>query len=406
VSRSDANPAPPYPSLGQPTLIPFYGYHAPLDVEAIDRRVVGAIAKPLVHAAVDRETVERAREAGLGVALPGEAWRNQLEPGHQKRAGAFEDLSYALAERLRIDAWLSERFIADYAALHLDAQIQRGATILCTPGHVLPREGGRGRENEVALVEATIAEYTDRRARHSRGAETHRPLFATIIVRGEHVLDAVPRIVRAYAPLAVDGFWVVVANCNQSLRQLKAVSALCDALESRTGRPTLLSGVGPMHLAFLGHDVVSATCTGHHGGSLVFPPAEWPRREGEDQGLGIHVQHRAILGAVQLGSGYDDERRMLFERFPCPCGHHPASRPPRGNHEILGHNAWTLMADAASVCTREPEDRRDYIEMRKTRARAVRGEFGLGALRAGWRGPAEFAREGGQDEDEVGEVPR
>lgn len=380
-------------------------YHGSLDVGAVDRRAVGAVSKFLAHADADRGTIVRARKAGLGIVLPGEAWRNQLPLGHQKRGPAFESLEYALATPLDIEARLGDGFIRAYAAAHLDAQIARGATILLTLAHVLPREGGRGRANDLALARAAVDEYDDRRARHSAADGGVRPLFVTIIVRGEHVAAEAAAIAREYAGLdGVDGYWIVAANYNESLRQAKGLAALCDALERRTRRAVVLSGVSSYHLAFLARAVVSATCTGHHGATLRFPPPDWPRRtEGdEERGIGVHVQHRAILGAVQLGERYDEARRILFEQWPCRCGHHEPRQPPRTRAEILAHNGWTLMADAASLCTRDLSAREAYLEMRLSRATAIRGELALGRLRAGWRGPAEFAPID-EDSSEAGE---
>jgi hypothetical protein len=389
-------------------VILYLTYHAPFDAETIDRRAIGAIAKPLVHAVADAAAIRRARRAGMGVALLGETWRNQLPPGHQKRGPAFEQLPYALDGRLDIEARLSERFVAAYAAGHLDAQIAGGATLLRTTGHVLPREGGRGRRNELAFARATIAEYDDRRGRHSAATgDPLRPLFATIVVRAQHLLGgAHAALADAYVPLDVDGYWIVIANHNQSLREFKAVAALCDRLERRTGRPTVLAGVGTAHLAFLGRDVVSATCIGHHGASLRFPPIDWSSTTAGDERreFGIPVHHRTILGAVPLGERYDEARGILFDRWPCRCGHHGPRVPPDGNAQKIAHNAWTLMSDAASLCARAAEDRAAYLDMRMDRAGLWRSELRLGRLRAGWRGPAEFVPDA-DESSEADELP-
>jgi hypothetical protein len=394
VPNRDAEHAPSVPTLDRPSLILHSSYHGPLDVRAIDRRAVGGIAKLLAHAGPDRATIARARAAGLAVALPGEAWRNQLPPDHQKRGLTFQRLAYALPGRLDIEAVFGPGFLRGYAAAYLDEQIERGATILQTPGHVLPREGGQARENDVALARATVEEYAGRRARLAAEDGRPRPLLATIVVRGEHLTDrGVASVVAAYSGLdGVHGFWVVVANYGESKWQAMGLAALSDALERRTGLPVVLSGVSGHHLAFLASGVVSATCMGHHGATLRFPPTDWPRSTDteEEQGIGVQVHHRAILGAVQLGEKYDDARGILFGQWPCSCGLHAARVPPRTHGEILGHNAWTLMANVASLCVREPEERAEYLEMRLDKAATIRSELGLGRLRAGWRGPGDF----------------
>jgi hypothetical protein len=92
MSETGVPVAPRHPELGRRSLITWPGYRSGLPVSALDRRVIGAIAKPLAHATLDPGFVAAALRAGLGVVLPAQAWRNQLPLDHPKRCGTFAKL--------------------------------------------------------------------------------------------------------------------------------------------------------------------------------------------------------------------------------------------------------------------------------------------------------------------------
>jgi hypothetical protein len=392
--------APAQPSLDRGGLVLWSGYRSKILLARLIRHAVGIIAKPLVHAHAESETITCALDLGLGVALPGEAWRNQLPPGARKRAGAFEHMRYAVPDQLDVTANHDDEWVAEYAHLFLDEQIARGATVVMSPAHVQNVEGGAGRELDMRLADASVRQFADRQAtRPAPGRSQQRSLYASLLVQGAHLERSWADVVEAYAALEVDGYWLTVVNCSQSAAQLGAATRLVLGLQHRTGRPCVVSGVGAAHLALLAVGA-AATCIGHHGATLTFPPPEWsaPAPGQQAPGIGVHTHHRAILASLGIGARFDPERRELFRRWPCNCGAHARDVPPATSAERIAHNLYVTMTDAASIVTRPPGEREDYMAMRIARAADARTELGISRLRAGWRAVARAARDAADHE--------
>lgn len=407
----DTRAAPRHPELGRRTLIAWPGYRSGLHVSAFDRRVVGAIAKPLAHAALDTGFVAAALDAGFGVVLPAQAWRNQLPLDHPKRSGAFArlrihrpGLQLAPDERpLRPD--FAERYSAD----HLAAELEGGATLATTPGHVLEYEGRQGRRTDVLLARLTAEEFAARRAwsaaPEQKGA---RALYATIVLQGCHAADpaCVEWLVTAYAGLeGVSGYWILAVNTSQSGRQLSGYARLALRLQQLTQRPVAVSCVGDGHLALLASGI-AATCAGLHGMSLRYPPAELPELdEGDEEetGLGVHTYHRAVLGnAGPLGPAGDALRRALFLNRPCPCDHHPAAEPPSGKKQTVAHNCWSIAADAREFALPAVAAAEAKLARRIEQAKRQRALLKMSRLRGGFAAvPREAARLRDQDTGEA-----
>jgi hypothetical protein len=404
-----ATPAPiRHPELGRRSLIAWSGYRSGLRVSSLDRRIVGAIAKPFAHAALDSGFVTAALQAGLGVVLPGQAWRNQLPLDHVKRGGAFAQLGvHRPGLRLAPDEGLLQaRFAERYAADHLAAELNGGATIATTPGHVLIREGREGRLGELLLARLTAEEFAARRAwSPAPGQSGGRALYATIMLQGRHA--AVPTVVEwlvaAYAELDVSGYWIVAVNTSQSGRQLAGYARLALRLQQLTERPAAVSCVGDGHLALLASGI-AATCAGLHGMQFRYPPAELPESDSEDEeetGLGVHTYHRAVLGnAGPLGPAGDALRRALFLNRPCPCEHHSAANPPAGKMQIVAHNSWSIGADAREFALPEVVAAEARLATRAEQAKRQRMQLKMSRLRAGFAAvPREAARLRDQDTD-------
>lgn len=213
-------------------------------INELDRNVVGGIVKPLIHAVADQSLLDAAALQGLAVALPGQAWRNQL-PFADKGRQYLRDLGYLLHERLdpATDA-LSDGVIEEYAGSYVDAALARGATIVDTPGHVHQRELGVGRENDLRLAAACVREWRARQADRSAPDGRPRALLATVMVQAGALSarELVARLARHYATLEVDGFWLSVVNGSQGLGQLQGATQLALALQ-RDGGFCVLSGV-------------------------------------------------------------------------------------------------------------------------------------------------------------------
>lgn len=399
MSDTAISVAPRHPRIGRRSLIAWPGYRSGLAISSLDRQIVGAIAKPLAHAAHDSAFVADALTAGMGVVLPTQGWRNQLPLDHPKRTGAFSALKIHRPRLLlrpdedRMRAAFAERYAAD----DLGGQLEAGATIATTPGHVLEIEGRDGRQNELLFARLAAKEFEGRRAFSPAPGQTgRRELYATIIVQGRHA--AAPRIidwlVAAYADLeGVDGYWIVAVNTNQSGKQLAGYARLALRLGKLTERPSVTSCVGDAHLAMLASGV-AATCAGLHGMSFRHPPQELPERDEDEEetGLGVHTYHPAVLGnAGQLGAEGDAIRTALFLNRPCPCGHHPAAEPPRGKRQIVAHNNWAIQADARAFALPEVAVAEVRLAARVERAKRDRQILQMSRLRPGFRAIPEEA---------------
>jgi hypothetical protein len=398
---------PRHPRRGRRTLIAWPGYHSGLSLASFDRRVVGAIAKPLAHARADSQMISAALDAGMGVVLPGETWRNQLPPGHKKRAGAFAQLaSHRPGMRLDPEARRFSASFADGLAVdNLDEQLRAGATLATTAAHVHEREAGEGRQNDLLLARLTAEEFAARRAfAPAPGRRGRRELYATLIVQGRDAAN--PRTVEwlasAYARLeGVDGYWIVAVNTTKSAKQLRGYTRLALQLERLSERPTVLSGVGDPHLAFLASGL-AATCAGLYGMNFKFPPDELDSDdEDERTRLAVHTYHRDLLGnSGPLGPEGDALRVALFHNRPCGCPHHAPDRPPLGRSAIIRHNSWCIQAEAHAFATPAVPTAEAHLSDRLAQAARNRSFHGLTPLPTGFAAVAvEAARlRGGESE--------
>jgi hypothetical protein len=393
--------APRHPVRERRSLIAWPGYRSGLSIASFDRRIVGAIAKPLFHATIDPALVAAALDADMGVVLPSETWRNQLPPKHEKRTTGFASLAIH-RPRLQVDPTVARfrpAFAEKYASDNLDGQLGAGATLVLTAAHVHEVEAGEGRQNDLFLARLEAEEFVARRAfSPAPGRAGARELYATLIVQGKHVANpkVVDWLVAAYAGLEnIGGYWIVAVNTHKSGRQLAGYLRLALELERVSERPTVTSRVGDPHLALLASGV-AATCAGLHGMSFDYPPEELPTaQEDEDPpGLGVHTYARSVLGnAGVLGREGDAIRDALFANRPCPCGHHLPNQPPRGKTQIVAHNCWAVQADALAMTTPGVLAAESYLSRRVTRARRDRSFHQLSALHPGFVSvPKEAAR--------------
>jgi hypothetical protein len=414
MSENAIPAAPRHPDLEARSLIAWLGYHSGLTLESLDRRVVGAIAKPLAHAVLDSGVVADAVKAGFGVVLPSQSWRNQLPLNHPKRVGSFARLGIHRPELVvnPDTERMSAAFAEQYAVDDLSSQLAAGATLALSSGHVLEEEGREGRVQELLLARLGAEEFVARRGARSLSDQFgSREFFATIVLQGRHAANpaVIEWLIRAYAELeGVDGYWIVAANTNRSGRQLCGYARLALSLQSITGRPASLSGVSDEHLAMLASGV-AATCAGLHGMSFRFPPVPLPESEDgdEDVGIGIYTYHPAVLGnAGPLGAEGDELRRKLFFNRPCRCGHHEAKVPPLGKAQIVRHNSWSVSRDARRLASPAVEVAEVVLAARADRARRQRSQLQMSRLRPGFRAiPVEAQRLRQRPDTDVGEQP-
>lgn len=398
------SPAPRHPSSERRSLVLWAAAGgAGIDPATIPRDVVGTLALPLHGvAAAGRASrgggivagglVERARRAGLGLALAPQAWRNQLPP--QRRGSAFAPLPYAQPAVLEVEAGgLADGDARDYADAVLDAQLAAGATLATTPAHVFEREHGAGRDNDLLLASATVAAWRERqgwRPPPQRPGDPPRVLYAALAVRARHLPEAVPQLVARYATLPVDGFWLVLLDDDESrtsARVAEGVTALACGLQAG-GRPVVAAGAGAWHAALLASGV-AATCAGADGAQPTFPPDA--AADGVTA-IGVPVFHPAILGSAPVGAAGEEAREWLFAAHPCRCGEHLAYEPPRARGETLRHNLACLAAEARDATRLAPVLDEARLAARVERANATRARLALPPLPPAWTAVAATAR--------------
>lgn len=369
----------------------------------MNREITGSIAMPVKHAAADASVIDSAIGAGMGVALPGQAWLNQLPI--DQRGVAFADLPYAQPAPLAIETRrLTPEALTAYADAFIDAQITARASLVTTPAHVFITELGLGRGQDIALAEASIAIWKERqgwRPSPQLPNDPPRELHAAIAVVGANLADAADRLVDLYAELDVAGYWLIIVNGGNSVRQAVAVTRIALGLQVRTGRPVTVSGSAWMHLALLASGV-SATCAGLHGMRPTFPPATFD--SDDDGGIGIPIFHPAILGAIPLGPRYDGTRSMLFELHPCHCANHTPNRPPVGKREIVPHNTACLASASREAAFMAPVIDEVRFIARMARANQLRARLSMGPLPRSWEhvGPTARSLRSGEAEAEEG----
>jgi hypothetical protein len=201
----------------------------------------------------------------------------------------------------------------------------------------------------------------------------------------------------------VDGYVVWAVGFTGTQVQVERLLALIDELYAATGQPIVVAGVSYFWQLALSRGAASAV----HGRrtKLNWPPDALepkPRpvaEDEEDDGFGVAVYHGSILGSIQIGERADVERRRLFFRHPCDCGHHPRGTAPEGQETILAHNLWWSMDEARQVCLQSLDRAVLVLGLRAVVAVKFREGLGLTRLATGWRALAD-AQERGEHRSE------
>lgn len=362
------------------------------------RDVVGAVAMRLSHAQRNRSALRKARlELGIGVALDPECWRNQYRSDHPLRGDAFRGGGFDVRDmfgrpRLDIDQPLTHRQIEEYAAANLDGQLRFDPTIFQCPGHV--PSSLLALENDFALAEATLDLVRHRALREPREDDQHerrRSVFATVCVRSGQLNPGLIReIVKRYAALQVDGFWVWVFDFQPSGIRAEMAVQLTLALQQNSGRPAAPGGLMTLWQAALARGAAAAL-TGQDRGSLLFtpeqlPPSSEPKDDEKKDGRQIPTYHGAILSYFGFDARGERARGRTFHRNHCGCGFHLEGVPPRGRTEVTGHNQWWRLFEARRACLGSAAEASQYLQGRFPGVRAERLAAGIKSdLKPGWR---------------------
>jgi hypothetical protein len=382
--------APIAPDLQGPSFVPWLADHQAALLDSLDREVVGAVASSLHHASRNSAALIRARgELGLGLMFDLEDWRIQLPLDHPKRK-PLQALGLDTERVYRPDDHVvSEEAARRRAAAALGAQTAAvNPTIFTTPAHWLSHsQTGRGRENELRIMRATVELFHDRALDQPAPGDARarrRGLFGTILIDvGRLTGPDISWILEAHDEIEVDGFLVWIVNFNKGLSQARAADELLHGLQARSLRPVVGGGLSHFHVAELARGL-AATCSGPQRSEYRLPPAEAPVPTGDEDppGRAIHVYHGAVLGCFGLSEADAARRRQAFLRFPCPCGHHRPQQPPDTYEEIVAHNAYWLSREAADAL-RGPAAAA-LLAARVPTTRETRRSLGMGRLSACW----------------------
>lgn len=370
--------APSHPALAARSLILHAGRDPGVAVAELDRRIVGAIAVPVDHAAAQTGLIAGALGAGLGVVLPAEpGLPADAEDALDAQLSAGATLALTPAHR---DLGLVHATIAAWEARQgwrpppqrADAGSRRGHTSPAGDGLAGGLRGAYTPPGVDGLAGGPRGAYTPPGVDGPAGGpRASRELYATVVVDGADVEAVTGPLIDAYAPLAVAGYWLIVSTPGRTQRQLGAVARLALGLQQHARRPVVMAGLDDAHLALLASGM-AAVCAGPH-----------------DDG----VFHPAILSSLPGGARYAPVRRRLFQQRPCPCGAHPPAEPPTGEPATGIHNRYHLQAEALEAAAMAPAIAETRLLARASRASRLRRELRLGPLGTGWQGVPEAARD-------------
>jgi hypothetical protein len=290
---------------------------------------------------------------------------------------------------------ISSKAAQRQAVRAIDAQT-RGVdpTIFTTPAHYLPAsQTGVGRENDLALAQACADVFAARQLSEPLSSDAHghrRRLFATLMVdAGQLNRSEVDWLIESYAELTgVDGYLLWAVRFNKGLGQAQLLHRFAQGLQSRTVRPVVAGGLWHFHVSALARGL-AATCVGP--GRLEYPKMPPPETEdagdatdGDRHGRALHTYHGAILGCFGLRTIDEARRRRAFMRFPCPCGAHPASSPPKTRAELVAHNRFWLLQESRDAISGTTGEATARLTARLPVAREARALLRMGPLKACW----------------------
>lgn len=361
-------------------------------LEALADAGIRVTAKSRVQDVTNEQIALLARETyGMGFALAPEAWRNQLASSAHHRTESFNQLGYALERRFNPQRdSLTPTALREYARRGIDSQVDRRGTLLSTLGHVYPITNALARETEVRLVEEAARYFNSEGLREPSPDDpyqTPRALYATLIVKATELIDEhVADLIRRYSSLAVNGYWIWINGMSYSAPDARRVARLVFGLEQIAERPVLLSGLGPMHLAFLASGIAATSVGFGENERFNYPPTPPPKRDATDgrpRRLVIYHDEAMRNFTFRKSGAWAEILRRAFSEFPCDCGAHPPNLPPEDN-SITKRHTMALMLRTVSEIRAEPPVAEAWLENRLARARNMRNWLRLPRLDLGW----------------------
>lgn len=402
--RAASQPINPHPQRGNPTFVPWLGYEDRFLLEQIDRAGLHLTAKSRLHEATNGQIALLTRSRGMGLALAPENWRNQLGPGAHHRPQSFAALGHSLRTAFDPNRDRFDRHaLVGYSHATVDSQIDRRATLIATPGHVVDDEAVLGRSTDLQLAEAASNYFFEQRLDEPAPGDEHslaRVLYATIIVTPKDLTQAIIwKLIRSYAELRVDGYWVWVNGLDFTGPQARNAALLCLGLEAETDRPVMLSGARHLHMAFLAAGLAATSVGPAEATRFVYPPAAPPAPDeqgGRPRRLPVfHGKTLYSFGPRKQGK-WAGLLREAFETYECDCGHHEPTRSPSNNAETKRHTTALNLRHAGELSV--SADPQSWLDLKLAAAQEARRRLGLRQLEPGWRNvgsvPAEIAAAG------------
>jgi hypothetical protein len=389
----------PHPQRGRPSFVPWLGYEDQFLLEQLAEAGLPMTAKSRLQDLTNGQIALRVRrDHGMGLALAPETWRNQLPLGAHHRPANFEQLPYALRKPFDPNRDVFEpEVLKAYSESTIDSQLDCGATLIATAGHVVDEEQRLGRTTELRIAEAASSYFSEQRLQEPAPDDEHqvpRVLYATIIVSARQLTPkGIWGLIRDYGGLDVHGYWVVVNDLRPTAPQNSRVAQLCFGLEAATDRPVLLSGAHQLHITYLASGLAATSIGPGEKQTFVYPPPRPPvKNDKGDRPRRLPILHEESLYsfAYRREGEWADKIAEAFETYDCSCGHHDADRPPADNTETKRHTTALNLSDVTAL--RAAPDAKQWTAARLAGANAARAWLRLRPLDTGW-GAVQLAAE-------------
>jgi hypothetical protein len=322
----------------------------------------------------------------LDVLFDCDTWRNELEPddrsvGFKKAKVNFEN---KLDPRLQsLTSAQEERYVA---AAFEEAALAH-ATIWTAPYHA----SGRGPDCPARRLDLRLVNIAARRFKGSGlDQDGKRKLFAVIAIDPRELRDPLLRagLVALYGAMSVDGFVVKPTDFSETsaLQDVDAVAFFIGELRHVSGLPVVSAGTKNLGLPLVAGQLASAVMIGIGEGEGFHVGAN-------GRGGSRPVWHRQALRSVspKSKSGPAAQRAArLFQRYPCDCGHHVATRPPLTEDERKLHTFTCRIRDFYELSGSDGEA---VMRHRLREAAKIAAELGYSTLPTSYIRVLEIAAE-------------
>jgi hypothetical protein len=359
----DNDDAPLHPTRERPAFLPRLSYGQQALVALLSTQGARATVAPLYYAQANPELALVPAQRRLGLVL--DPATHVRERPLATRAPVFRTHPWgAVSEAFDPDhTAISEAELLELATGPLDLQRGRGATLMLTSYHVAGPVGSRGRDLDLLLARAGIAQFrSERMDEHPEHAavQVTREVYATLAVRVENLRDASVRrrLADAYLDLDADGLWVKLLGFHEGAHAIDvgAGAAFLRCL-AEGPKPVISDGAGQLYLGLLACGISASIGIGDS--ERFRYPTDWKQatRNTKGQGRVRSAYHPSFLRSFKVSSA---AAKAAFGISRCRCGHHPGDQPPT-NSQVGAHAAIVRMSDARDALDGSGEERREWL---------------------------------------------